>query len=188
MVTLLNWVSRVFGRRAVSESVATRMQFGAGPEAVWNELMFYEDVPGRPSLLLRAALPRPISTKGTKNGAGALVSCDYGEGSLTKRITAFEPPRLMGFAVIDQRLGIEACCTLVNGSYEFRPRGSGTEAVLTTNYLAHLHPRLLWRPLERWMAGQLHRHILRGMRAALAQASPVKAAPGAAAERSPRRP
>lgn len=38
---------------------------------------------------------------------------------------------------------------------------------LTTNYSAYLHPRWLWRPLEKLVTAQLHHHVLRGMREAV---------------------
>jgi hypothetical protein len=39
--------------------------------------------------------------------------------------------------------------------------------VLITNYFAVLHPRFLWRPLEELLVGQLHNHILDGVRSAI---------------------
>jgi hypothetical protein len=53
------------------------------------------------------------------------------------------------------------------GSYEFRADGTGSRVVLATLYSGHLRPRWLWRPLERFLAHRLHRHILDGMRDAL---------------------
>ena len=74
----------------------------------------------------------------------------------------------MRFDVLEQRLGVEDCVSMSQGSYEIRTMGDGSEVVLTTHYCSHLRPRRLWRPLERCLAHRLHRHILDGMRAALA--------------------
>jgi hypothetical protein len=86
---------------------------------------------------------------------------------MVKRITVVERPHLVQFEVTQQRLGIEGCITTLGGSYEIRSCGDQTEVVLTTNYRGHLRPRYFWRPLERFLAHQLHRHILDGMRASL---------------------
>jgi hypothetical protein len=95
------------------------------------------------------------------------VHCTYDAGHLVKRITTVEPPHLLEFDVVDQRIGIEGCVTTLSGSYTLQPHGSEAEIILTTNYLGHLRPRRLWRPLERLLAHQLHKHILDGMRALL---------------------
>jgi hypothetical protein len=170
-VGLRNLVSRVgllFPRNPRSEAVETAVHFDATPEEVWQGILFYEEVPRRPLWLLRIFLPRPIRTDGEKTRVGAIVRCTYDGGYLLKRITAVEPARLVRFDVLEQRLGIEDCVSMSQGSYEIRATGDGSEVVLTTHYRSRLRPRRLWRPLERCLAHQLHRHILDGMRATLA--------------------
>ena len=164
-------LSRLFARAAVSESVATRAHFDAGPEAVWHRLLFYEEVPGRAPLLLRAFLPHPVRTDGPKTWVGERVRCAYREGDLVKRITAVEPGRLLQFEVVEQDLGIEGCVLVQSGSYRFSPRDGGTDVALVTNYRAFLRPRHLWRPLEALLVRRLHRHVLDGVRAVLRRAA-----------------
>ncbi|MFO1314328.1 MAG: hypothetical protein U1F58_01900 [Burkholderiales bacterium] len=159
-------VGRLFPASAAIEAVTTTAQFDLPADALWQAMMFYEDVPAAPPRLLRWLLPCPVRTQSAGKHEGALVECTYSHGSLTKRITVLERPRLVRFEVLEQRLGIERCLTTVEGSYEFRPRDGGTEVALTTRYRGHLRPRALWRPLERLLAHQLHRHILGGMGAA----------------------
>lgn len=159
---LLWLVGRLFPASAAVEAVTTTARFDRPADALWDTMMFYEDVPDPPPRLLRWLLPCPVRTQGGKH-EGARVECTYTRGSLVKRITVLARPRLVRFEVLDQRLGIERCLTTVEGSYEFRPHGSGTEVALTTRYRGHLRPRALWRPLERLLAHQLHRHILAGM-------------------------
>ncbi len=157
-------LSRLFARESVTETVATQVHRDVSPEVAWNLIMFYEEVPGRTPFLLRMFMPAPVRTEGKKTGVGARVRCIYKGGDLVKRITAIEPPRLIQFEVMDQRLGIEACAVALDGSYVVRRSENGTDIVLTTRYAAYLHPRLLWIPLERLVTGQLHRHVLKGMR------------------------
>jgi hypothetical protein len=165
---VLSWL---FSGQAATEAIETRAHVDAGPEAVWNRIMFYEEVPGRPPFLLRALLPRPVRTEGSKTDAGAIIQCSYRQGELVKRITFVSPPHLVQFEVIEQRLGIEGCAMTLGGSYQIRRCGDGTDVVLTTNYRAYLRPRHLWRPLEALLVGQLHNHILGGVRAAIPPAN-----------------
>jgi len=159
--------TRLFAHRAVGEVVATRVHFNASREAIWNHIMFYEEVPGRPPFLLRTLLPHAVRTEGDKTRVGATVLCTYHSGSLRKRITSIEPPCFLEFEVIEQILGIEHSILTRGGSYQLYPSGGGTDVILITNYLAYLHPRFLWRPLETLLVNQLHRHILRGVGAAV---------------------
>jgi polyketide cyclase/dehydrase/lipid transport protein len=183
----LGWL---FPRNLVEDAVATSVHITASPETAWQRILLYEDVPARPPFLLRALLPRPLSSEGEKGHMGATVCCRYDNGGLVKRIKAVEAPHHMRFDVVEQRLGIEGSVTAVGGCYEIRPDGDGCEIVLTTIYLGHLRPRLLWRPLERFLARRLHRHILDGMCAGIpcaesAAESTIEARPASAAAGGP---
>jgi len=161
-----NWLfSSIFAREAVTEAVTTRVHFNASPEAIWNRILFYEEVRAHPPLLLRLFLPQPTRTEGDKTRVGATVRCVYAAGNLVKRITAVQPPTSLRFDVIEQKLGIEACVLTLSGSYEIHTSDGATCVELTTRYRAYLHPRVLWRPVEALLVRQLHRHILRGLRA-----------------------
>lgn len=181
---LLARIGRLFARNPDIEAVQTIVHFAAPPEQVWSGMLFYEEVPRRPMPLLRMFLPAPISTSGEKTRVGSTIQCIYDGGTLEKRITAVDPARSVEFDVRVQNLGIEDCITMTGGSYDIRPDGDGSEVVLTTRYHGHLRPRALWRPLERYLAHRLHRHILDGMAAVVqgsgAQESRERVAPALA--------
>ena len=158
----------LFGGRPASDSVQTKLHIAASPEAIWKQILFYEEISATPPLLLRALIRRPLHTSGDKTTPGSIILCTYQRGHLLKRITALEPSRLIEFEVVTQKLGIETCVTAKSGSYRIGHTLRGAEVVLTTNYQSHLHPRPLFRPLERLAIHQLHRHILNGMRQAVA--------------------
>ncbi|MEO8133829.1 MAG: hypothetical protein ABI831_07640 [Betaproteobacteria bacterium] len=160
---LLWLVGRLFPPSHAVDLVTTAAVFDEAPDDVWQRMMFYEEVPHRPPLLLRMFLPSPVKTQGNDKQVGTVVECTYSRGGLVKRITVLDRPRLVRFEVLEQHLGIERCMTTVEGAYEFRAAGAGTEVALTTQYRGHLRPRRLWRPFERLLAHQLHRHILVGM-------------------------
>lgn len=164
-------VSWLFARTEVRDAVTTRVRMDASPEAVWDHIMFYEEVPGRPSFLLRALLPHPLRTHGDKTRVGATVRCEYAGGDLVKRITAVDSPRWLRFDVVEQRLGIEDCVRTLGGSYEISRCGDTTDVRVTTMYCAFLRPRSLWRPFEAFLVARLHSHILQGVGAAVRRRS-----------------
>ena len=164
---LVWWASYRFTGRAVAQSVRTIIHFRAEAQAVWNRIVFYEEVRDRPPLLLRLFLPCPVRTEGNKILFGGKVRCIYQGGDLVKQITAVEPPHILKFKVTEQRLGIEQCMQALGGSYEIHRCRDGADVILTTDYLAYLYPRRVWYPLERLLATRLHRHILADIDSAL---------------------
>jgi hypothetical protein len=172
-MTLLARVGRLFPRNETDDDVATKTHFAASPETVWRGMIFYEEVPRRPTTLLRMFLPLPVRTQGEKTRVGATIECTYDGGYLEKRITAAETARFVRFEVLVQKLGIEDCISMQGGSYEYRAMDGGTDVVLTTGYRGHMRPRWLWRLFEHFLAHRLHHHILDGMRVTIeAFASP----------------
>src|SRR6516225_9545393 len=83
---LYRFVSRLFAREAVEETIATRVSFNASLEALWSHVMLYEEVPKRTPFLLRALLPYPIRTKGQKDARGSKVSFHLKGGVFVKTI------------------------------------------------------------------------------------------------------
>jgi hypothetical protein len=168
---LVSWMR---ARKAVHETVITRLQLEARLDVVWHHLMFYEEIPERPGLLLRTLLPHPVATRGDKTRVGATVRCVYRHGALAKRITSVDPPHLLQFEVVEQRLGIEDCVVALGGSYRLSACRGGTDLALLTEYRTYLGPRDLWRPLEALLVRQLHRHVLSGVHAAVPPCDPTR--------------
>jgi len=169
-------LSSLFARSAVSGIVATEVRLTARPEKVWEQLMFYEEVPERPALLLRILVPSPIRAEGDKTRPGATVRCVYRTGDLTKRIKTTTPPHLLEFDVIQQRLGIESCLLTRGGSYRISATADSSSILLITDYDGYLRPRFFWRRLEAHLIGQFHMHILSGIATATHSAKPSRSA------------
>jgi len=191
---LVNDVGAWFPRNSKRESVTTEIRLDASPASVWKALRFYEEIPNRPGPFLSALLPLPLRSEGEKTRVGASIRCIYQGGHLLKRITVSEPPHLLRFDVLEQHLGIENSVSMGEGCYEIRPREGGSDVLLTTQYVGHLRPRFLFRPVERMLAHHVHRHILEGMRTLLRAAtaltvsephSLVRLAPAAGGPRPP---
>lgn len=169
--TLIDWYGGLFAPSTTVEEITTRLRLPAPPERVWSSLKFYEEVPSRPGFLLRIGLPAPVRSEGDKLRVAGTVRCVYEGGDVLKRTTSAEPPNVLRFEVLEQRLGLERCLSLGDGVYEIHPVPGGSEVALTTRYRGHLRPRALFRPLERRLAHEIHRHILAGMHSALETAA-----------------
>ncbi len=162
-----NGIAARLPRNTQLDEVTTSLPLAAAPEAVVRSIAFYEEVPGKPPLLLRLFLPHPIRSEGKKDAPGDIVRCVYEGGYLIKQITAADESGVE-FEVVEQRLGIEGLASMGRGCYSVEPAGAGRSLVrLTTCYNGHLVPRWFWRPFERILAHSLHRYILAGMGRAL---------------------
>lgn len=160
-----NRVARVFAGAPANELVETQSYFPMSREDAWSRIVFYEEALRPLPWLLRVAVPQPLGVQGEKSGAGALVRCVYREGFLVKHITVMEPPRRLCFRVLDQQLGMEDALRALDGYYELEPLTDGCRVLLATHYRSYLRPRWLWRPIEKGLIMQLHRHILANMQA-----------------------
>lgn len=147
------------------ETVSTAAVFNVPASAAYDSIVFYEQVTHPPPWILRIGLVRPISTSGSARAAGDVKICLYNKGRIVKRITSAEPGRLLGFEIIEQRIGYEKDVALRSGAFEFIPLGpSRTLVRLSTTYEPLLRPRWCWRWGEAIGIHTLHRHVLEGMR------------------------
>jgi hypothetical protein len=137
----------------------------ATPEEAWNAIMFYEDVEHAPPWLLTLALPQPIRSEGNKQKEGEVVRCFYNCGTISKRISKVERPRVLTFDVVEAKMRSENYTTLKDGSFEIEPLGKTQSRItLTTRYERRLRPAWIWEPIERKVIHTLHGHVLEGMR------------------------
>src|SRR5512133_462086 len=98
--SVLDRMARWFPRSARREAVTSTLRLEVPRERVWEALRFYEEIPTRPSALLRLILPTPVRSEGQKLQPGGVVRCTYEGGHLIKRITVAEPPVLLRFEVL----------------------------------------------------------------------------------------
>jgi hypothetical protein len=153
------------GEIAQRATVVTRMIFAAPPAQVWDGLVFYEELGGRPPWHLRLLLPVPIGTEGKVSAVGDEATCLYEGGHLLKRITGIEQGDLYEFEVAEQALPVGGGMRLSGGRYTLRSLPDGhTEVAVETRYLSRKWPRWFWRPLEKMVCHLFHRYLLGSMR------------------------
>jgi hypothetical protein len=146
-------------------SVVTRMSFSASPVEVWDGLMLYEELGGRPPLHLRLLLPVPIRTEGRIAEVGDEAKCLYEGGYLLKRMTRIERGDLYEFEVAEQELSLGGGMRLSGGRYALHELADGrTEVAIETRYVSTKWPRWFWKPLEAMVCHWFHRYLLGAMR------------------------
>jgi hypothetical protein len=152
-------------RQRVVATVRTELTVDATPAEAWRAIQFYEEVQHEPPALLRLALPKPISSQGSKARVGDRVRCVYDRGYLCKQLTEVDPGRRLAFVVTEQHLHFERDVRLLDGSFEIVSDGpQRSKIVLTTRYEKRLQPQWLWDATERKVIHSLHGHVLEGMR------------------------
>jgi hypothetical protein len=155
------------GARKHSASVTTCQDFLAPRDAIWEALMFYEEVPKTRSFLLRRFLPTPIGTEGCKSEVGSEVRCHYVDGHLVKRVTHIARGHNYAFEVIEQNLALGGI-KLLGGEYTLCGLSEDrTRVALATRYASPNYPRWLFGRLEAAVCHSFHHYILSAMRSNL---------------------
>ena len=150
-----------------SASITTCKDFFAPRDAVWEALMFYEEVPKMRPLLLRRFLPTPIGTQGCKSQVGSEVKCRYVDGHLVKRVTHMVRGHTYAFEIIEQNLALGGI-RLLGGEYTFRKLAEDhTRVALATRYSSPNYPRWLFGRLESAVCHSFHHYILTAMQSNL---------------------
>jgi len=150
------------------DAVVSAAVLPAPLSSVWNALVFYEQLEGRPSWVLRLLLPVPVRTERRAWTTGAEIRCLYDSGWIVKRLTLVEPPRRCEFEVVLQRLELGGGIRLAGGRYELSEEtGASTRLELETRYEGSARPRWFWRPIEAAVCRVFHRHIVESLRLGL---------------------
>ena len=137
------------------------------PDAVWDALMFYEEIAEDRPFLLRRFLPTPIGTQGCKSEVGSDVKCRYVGGHLVKRVTRIIRGHNYAFEIVEQNLalgGIRLSEAITHCACMSKDR---TRVALATHYASPNCPRWLFGRLEAAVCHSFHRYILSAMRSNL---------------------
>ena len=153
--------------REYSASVTTFHDFFAAVDAVWDALMFYEEIAEERPFLLRRFLPTPIGTQGCKSEVGSDVKCRYEGGHLLKRVTRIVRRQNYAFEVVEQNLALGGI-RLLGGDYTLRMMAKDrTRVALATHYASPNCPRWLFGRVEAAVCHSFHGYILSAMRSNL---------------------
>jgi hypothetical protein len=153
--------------REYSASVTTCQDFFAAADAVWDALMFYEEIAEDRPFLLRFLLPTPIGSQGCKSTIGEEVKCQYVGGHLVKRVTHIIREHSYGFEIVQQNVALRGI-RLLGGHYNLRVQSQDcTRVALATHYASLNCPRWVFGRLEAAVCHSFHRYILSAIRSNL---------------------
>jgi hypothetical protein len=153
--------------REYTASVTTRQDFFAPADAVWDALMFYEEIATDRPFLLGRVLPTPIGTQGCKSQVGGEVKCRYVDGHLVKRVTHIVRGHNYAFEIIEQNLALGGIRLLGGGYTLCKLSEDRTRVALATRYASPNYPRWLFNRVEATVCHSFHQYILNAMQSNL---------------------
>jgi len=141
------------------------------PEQVFEAIKSVDTLDAPKPFLLKLDLPIPIKCVLEKEEVGAkricyfkggrLSNADFGGGTITERVTAYEPGKLLKMDVIDYTLVGRNWLGFKEAIYYFEAVAGGKcKMTRVTTYTSILSPRFYWKPMERLGVEQEHEYVL----------------------------
>jgi hypothetical protein len=168
----------VFGHHGPREHtfhVSTSIVVNASPDVVWRYVTAFPAIAEVPDGIFRAGVAYPIQTEIDGSGLGTGRRCILSTGTLEERVTAWEPPNLLRFAVNSTPPAMRELSPWpdidpphLHGFYvshqgEFRLTelsGHRTLVVGTSWYSHGLEPAQYWRLWSDYVVHGVHRRVL----------------------------
>ena len=160
----------------VERMVETSITVSAPPEAVWDVVLAFPDIPTTPTdpWFFQAGVAMPVRARIEGSGVGAVRHCEFTTGAFVEPITVWDPPHHLAFDVVSQPAPMTELSpwqavhaphltdgTLTSRRGEFRlaatPDG-GTRLTGRTWYTVQMAPGAWW---ALWVEAIVHRVHLR---------------------------
>jgi hypothetical protein len=160
-------------------AVTTQIVVNAPPERVWKYAVAFPDISARPDWILRTGLAYPVRTEIDGSGVGVPRYCVLSTGTVKERVTAWNEPYLLQFAVTEtppamKETGLYGTITPkhISGYYisqagQFtltRLPGDRTLLVGTSWYQHGLWPAEYWRLWSDTVVHHIHQRVLEHIR------------------------
>lgn len=159
---------RLWGRFDRVESLSTTQDFPASAEACWSKIQAMERVEGAQPFLMGIALPAPLRCTLEFPGVGSRRICEFDVGRIVERVTEWEPPRRMAFAVEESTLPYLSWLGFESAAYDFHPLPEGgCRVTRETTIRTTLRPAWYWRSFENWGVQSEHRYLFSAVKASL---------------------
>ena len=86
-----------------ARAVSTAVDVAAPPEAVWNAVVAFPEIPASnlPAWYFRLGVAYPVRAHIDGAGVGAVRRCEFSTGAFVEPVTAWDPPRLLAFDVVE---------------------------------------------------------------------------------------
>ena len=155
--------------------VTTTVEVDAPPERVWPRVIGFAAIPPPSDLVFRMGIAYPMRARLDGEGVGAVRRCEFSTGPFVEPITAWDPPRRLGFDVIAQPQSMTEWSPyhdlraphlegyMVSKRGEFRLvalPGDRTRLEGTTWYTLSIYPEGYWVVYADALLHAIHRRVL----------------------------
>lgn len=170
--------------------VTTTVEVDAPPEAVWENVVHFSELPPPAEWVFRAGIAYPIRAvigpraDGTL-GVGSVRRCEFSTGPFVEPITVWDEPHRLAFDVTSQppsltelspyknvhALHVEGYMASQGGEFRLTALPGGrTRLEGTTHYTLAIFPELYWTPWAELLLHDIHQRVLEHVKA-LSEAS-----------------
>jgi uncharacterized membrane protein YhaH (DUF805 family) len=159
--------------------VRTSIEVQAPPEAVWQQVVSFAEIPPPSEMLFRAGIAYPIRAEITGRGAGAVRRCIFSTGPFVEPIEVWDEPRLLKFGVTENPAPLNELTPYghidpphLHGYFVSRqgqflltplPNG-GTRLEGTTWYQDAMWPAAYWHLWSDYIIHRIHLRVLNQIR------------------------
>lgn len=155
--------------------VCTEIIIDAPPEAVWEYVVSFADLPPPRHPLLKTGVAYPIRARIQGSGVGAIRYCEFSTGAFVEPITVWDQPHRLAFDVIRQPRAMDEWSPYSDidaphldnaleskrGEFLLEPLpGGGTRLVGTTWYQNRMWPEPYWRFWSDLLIHSIHTEVL----------------------------
>src|SRR5713226_5601201 len=88
--------------QAPLREVVSSVEIAAPSEKVWTHVIRLSDLPAPAEWFFRSGIAYPVRARITGTGVGAVRRCEFSTGAFIEPITAWDPPRRLGFDVASE--------------------------------------------------------------------------------------
>ncbi len=171
-------LDRSLGRAPLREVVSS-VEVHAPPEKVWPHVLGFADLPPPAEWFFRMGIAYPVRARISGSGVGAVRRCEFSTGAFVEPITAWDPPRRLGFDVSSQPPPMQEWSpylrlhpphldgTMRSRRGEFRVvalPGGRTRLEGSTWYQLEMGPQVYWSIWSDLLVHRIHRRVLRHIR------------------------
>ncbi len=155
--------------------VVTSIIIQAPAERVWENVIRFNEITARPSLVFRLGLAYPMRARISGTGVGAVRHCEFSTGAFVEPITVWDAPRRLSFGVTSQppplrelspyrhvyAPHLDGFFRARRGEFRLIPLADGsTRLEGSTWYTLDMYPQAYWRPVAEWLLTRIHRRVL----------------------------
>lgn len=173
-VPMLFLAERSASAPAATRVVTSSVVVEASLERVWETVVAFPRISEPPGIIFRLGIAYPIEARIEGEGVGAVRYCDFSTGSFVEPITVWNPPRLLGFDVVENPPPMREISPhanlqtphldghMVSQRGQFRLAEVDGKVLLegTTWYSHSIAPAWYWGPISDWIIHRIHHRVL----------------------------